>query len=180
MNLLILIQNLSIEMNRIQNIVVFIFMFGFISSTSTATESNLLLNICFQFGSCRSDDTYLKLTPINFNSNVYDYTIDIPSNYPFYTSSGPMHVEFYVLMNVSNTDFNNGDNIAKSVLYDADEKEVLALSDISYSSNEMLLISPQLSFDANNEAVTKLIVYQFNDGTIRQSYPYILTFKRNQ
>jgi hypothetical protein len=167
-------------MNSIQNLVVFIFLFGFISTSSSSEEGNLLLNICFQFGSCRSDNAYLKLTPVNFNSNMYDYTIDIPTNYPFYTSTGPMHIDFYVIMNVSNTDFNNGKNVAKSVLYDTDRKEVLALSDIAYSSNEMLLISPQLSFDAQNEAVTKLIVYQFNDDTVRQSDPYILTFKRNQ
>jgi hypothetical protein len=153
-------------------------MFGFISSS----EDNLLINICFQFGSCRSDNAYLKLMPANFNPNVYDYTIDIPSNYPFYTPTGSMLVEFYVIMNTSNTDdFNNRkESIAKSVLYDADRKQVLALTDLAYSSNEMLLISAQLSFDTNNEADTKLVVYQFNDGIVRQSDPYILTFKRNK
>ncbi len=167
-------------MNSMQNIMVFVFMFGFISSSSS--EGNLLLNICFQFGSCRSDNTYLKLMPTNFNPNVYDYTIDIPNNYPFYTPTGPMSVNFYVIMNATNTDdFNSGkQGVAKSVLYDAVGKQVLALSDLTYSSNEMLLISAQLPFDSKNEVATELVVYQFNDGIVRQSDPYILTFKRNK
>lgn len=174
-------------MNSIQSFVVLIFMFGFISSSA---EDNLLLNICFQFGSCRSNDAYLKLTPINFDPNVYNYTIHIPKNYPFYTPVGPINVEFYVVMNVSNTGVFNYEKqgVAKSVLYDAVGEQVLASSELAYSSNEMLLISIQLwqpkdrvtMFDTENEAITKLIVYQFNDGTVQQSDPYILIFKRNE
>jgi hypothetical protein len=85
-------------------------------------------------------------------------------------------------MNATNTDdFNSGkQGVAKSVLYDAVGKQVLALSDLTYSSNEMLLISAQLPFDSKNEVATELVVYQFNDGIVRQSDPYILTFKRNK
>ncbi len=166
-------------MNCIQSLSVLIFMLGFILSSA---ENNFLRNICFQFGSCRSNDTYLKLTPSNFESNVYNYTIHIPNNYPFYTPIGPMNVEFYVFMTVSNTDdFNyQKQSVAKSVLYDAGGKQVLTSSELAYSSNEMLLISAELSFGMENEITTKLIVYQFEDNIIQQSDPYILTFKRNE
>jgi len=171
-----------------QSLVLFGFMFGFILSSSSG--GNLLLNICLSFDSRCSKDTYLKLTPTNFDPNVYNYTIHIPNNYPFYAPTGPMRVEFYVIMNISSTDDFNYEkqSIAKSVLYDAVGGQVLALSDLAYSSNEMLLISVQLwqpkdrvpLFDTDNEVITKLVVYQFNDGTIQQSDPYILTFKRTE
>ena len=76
-------------MNILQGFVFFVLLFGFISSSS---EGNLLLNICFSFGSCHSNDTYLKLTPTNFDPNLHDYTIHIPRSYPFYTSTGSMRV----------------------------------------------------------------------------------------
>jgi len=174
-------------MNIMQSLVLFVFILGFISSSS---EGSLLLNICLSFDSRCSKDTYLKLIPTNFDPNVYNYTIHIPNNYPFYTPTGSMRVEFYVVMNVSNKDdFNYAkQSIAKSVLYDAVGQQVLASSDLAYSSNEMLLISVQLwqltdrvpLFDTENEVITKLIIYQFNDGIIQQSDPYILKFKRNE
>jgi hypothetical protein len=85
-------------------------------------------------------------------------------------------------MTVSNTDdFNyQKQSVAKSVLYDAGGKQVLTSSELAYSSNEMLLISAELSFGMENEITTKLIVYQFEDNIIQQSDPYILTFKRNE
>ncbi|CAF3422941.1 unnamed protein product [Rotaria socialis] len=174
-------------MNVWQSILLFIFFAGSISS---ASENNFLLNFCFSILSCRSNDTYLKLTPANFNSNLYNYTIHIPNDYPSYRTTGPIHVEFYVGMNVSNTgDFNYEQRtVAKSVLYDAMDNQVLASSELAFFSNEMLLISVNLwqpkdrvaMFDNENEVATKLIVYRFDDGTIRQSDPYILIFKRNE
>lgn len=76
-------------------------------------------------------------------------------------------------MNTSKTDnLNDGKrSVAKSVLYNAASKEVLASSDIAYSSNEMLLISAQLSSGIRNEVSTELIVYQFNNPIVRQSNP---------
>ncbi|CAF1255371.1 unnamed protein product [Rotaria magnacalcarata] len=140
--------------------------------------------------SCRSDDTYLKLTPVNVNSNLYNYTIHIPNDYPSYRTTGSIRAEFYVGMNVSNIDdFNNEQRtVAKSVLYDAMGNQVLASSELAFFSNEMLLISVNLwqpkdrveMFDTENEVATKLIVYRFDNGTIRQSDPYILIFKRNE
>lgn len=163
-------------------------MFGFILSSS---QGSLLLNICLSFDSrCSNDNTYLKLSPPKFDPNVYNYTIHIPNNYPFYTPTGPMQVDFYVIMNVSTTDNFNYEkqSVAKSVLYDAVGKQVLALSDLAYSSNEMLGISVQLwqpenqltPFDTENEVITRLVVYQFNGDDRQQSDPYILTFKRNE
>src|ERR1700734_19885 len=154
-------------MNTIQNLLIFVFMFGFIISS---LEGNLLLNICFQL-KCPSDDTYLKLSPPNFDSNLYKYTIHIPNNYPFYTPTGPMQVNFYVMMNVSTTD---NFNSAKSILFDASGEQALATTDSAYSSNEMLLISVQLwqpkdqvaIFDTENEITTKLFVYHFDENVI--------------
>ncbi|CAF2104314.1 unnamed protein product [Rotaria magnacalcarata] len=130
------------------------------------------------------------LTPVNFNSNLYNYTIHIPNDYPSYRTTGSIRVEFYVGMNVSNIDdFNNEQRtVAKSVLYDAMGNQVLASSELAFFSNEMLLISVNLwqpkdrveMFDTENEVATKLIVYRFDNGTIRQSDPYILIFKRNE
>jgi hypothetical protein len=149
---------------------------------SSSPVGNLLLDICFGFGSCRSNDNYLKLTPTNFNPNSYSYTIHIPKNYPFYTSTGPMRAEFYIKMNVSNP------NVAKSVLYNAMGNQVLTSSDLAYHSNEMMLMSVGLwqpenrvpMFDTDNEVTTKLIVYQFNGNNRTESNPYILKFQRNE
>ncbi len=83
-------------------------------------------------------------------------------------------------MNVSNTnEFNDKKQcVAKSILYNGIGEKVLAMSDLAFSSNEMLLISGELPFDNENEVVTQLIVYQFDDNIFRKSDPYILTFKR--
>ena len=90
-------------------------------------------------------------------------------------------------MNASDFDYEKR-SVAKSVLYDANGKQVLAASDLAYSSNEMLFISAQLwpstdqvtMFAKDNQIMTKLIVYQFNSNSIQQSDPYILIFKRNE
>jgi hypothetical protein len=174
-------------MNILQSHMLFVFLFGFILSSSAGS---LLLNICFSFAPCRPNDSYLKLTPTNFDPNVYNYTIHIPDSYPFYTSAGLMFVNFYVGMNVSNGDDFNYEkrSIAKSVLHDAVGNQVLGASDLAYSSNEMLLISAQLwrpedrviMFDTDNTIITKLTVYQFTNGMVQQSDPYTLIFKRNE
>jgi hypothetical protein len=101
-----------------------------------------------------------------------------------------MDVEFYVVMNVSTTDDFDYEKrrVAKSVLYDANGKQILTSSELAYSSNEMLLISVRLwqpedrgtMIENNNQIVTKLVVYQFNSNSIQQSDPYTLTFKRNE
>ncbi len=174
-------------MNILQRLMLSGFLLGFILSLS---EGSFLLNICLSFASCRPNDSYLKLTPTSFDPNLYDYTIHIPNDYPFYKPTGPMDVNFYVGMNVSNTNGFNSErqSVAKSVLYNAVGNQVLASTDLAYSSNEMLAISAQLwrpedrvtIFDTENKVITKLVVYQFNNDVIQQSDPYTLTFKRNE
>lgn len=161
-----------------RNLSALIFILGVVFSSA---ENNFLLNICFGIGTCRSNDSYLQLTPPNFQSNMYNYTIHISNQYPFYTPRGPIHVNFYVYMNVSNPDPMDIKETAIGYLYDATGEQALGYSELAFSPYDMLLISADLGFGIENRFESKLMVYQYDSyNNIKQrSHPYTFTFTRD-
>jgi len=163
-------------------------MFGFIPLFS---QDHRLLNICFSIEACffKSNDGYLKLTPTNFDPNVYNYTMHIPKNYPGYATTGPMTVDFYVVLNLTEIDDSNYDKRSSAICFLVNTfGKLLAYSDTASYPSDIVLIYAKLwqptdrvpLFDTEDEVLTKLIVHQTYDGIITKSDPYFLKFKRNE
>lgn len=87
----------------------------------------------------------------------------------------------FVYMEVPNQEVTEQyDIVDKAVLYEGTGQQIIASSELAYSSHDMLLLEGDLQFGINSEFETQLIVYQFNTTSQQKSHPYSFTFQRPQ